>query len=50
VLTASKWFGTQKFNVKPKKSKHEEISLHDNADAGHADRIGNGSDEGLQPA
>ena len=28
------------FNVKTKKSRHEEISLHDNADAGRADRIG----------
>ena len=37
------------FNVKTKKSRHEEISLHDDADAGRADRIGNGSDEGLQP-
>ena len=28
------------FNVKTKKSRHEENSLHDNADAGRADRIG----------
>ena len=38
------------FNVKTKKSRHEEISLHDNADAGRADRIGYGSDEGSKPA
>ena len=38
------------FNVKTKKSRHEENSLHDNADAGRADRIGYGLDEGRKPA
>ena len=38
------------FNVKTKKSRHEEISLHDNADAGRADRIGWWLSEGRKPA
>lgn len=38
------------FNAKTKKSRHEENSLHDDADAGRADRIGYGSDEGRKPA
>ena len=37
------------FNVKTKKSRYEEISLHDDADAGRADRIGYGSVKAASP-